>query len=69
MVTESYSSYNFESENDNFQSKKLKVVVLLALEENAAELLCENTRGDSSNTVTLIEIKLAQCDSEPQITL
>ena len=40
----------------------------MALEESAAELLCENARGDSSNTVILIELKLAQCDSEPQIT-
>ena len=45
------------------------MVVLLALEESAAELLCENARGDSSNTVTPIELKLAWCDSEPQITL
>ena len=45
------------------------MVVLLALEESAAALLCENARGDSSNTVIPIELKLAQCDSEPQITL
>ena len=43
--------------------------MLLALEESAAELLRENARGDSSNTVTPIELKLARCDSEPQITL
>ena len=44
-------------------------MVLFALEESAAELLCENDLGDSSNSATPIEIKLAQCDSEPQITL
>ena len=44
-------------------------MVLSDLEYSAAGLLCENARGNISKTVTLIELKLAQCDSEPQITL
>ena len=41
----------------------------MALEESAVELPCENALGDSSNTVTPIDLKMAQSDSEPQITL
>ena len=51
MIIESYSTRNSESENKNFQSKKLIGMVLLALEESAAELPFENARGDNSNTV------------------
>ena len=45
------------------------MVVLSALEESAVELFSENARDDSLNTATSIELKLAQCDSEPEITL
>ena len=44
-------------------------MVLSAWEESAAELLCENVRGDSSKTVTQIDLKTAQWNSEPMITL
>ena len=43
--------------------------MLSALEESAAELPRENARGDSSKTVTLIDLKIEQRDSEPKITL
>ena len=43
--------------------------MLLASEESATELLFENARGDSSNTVRPIDLKMAQWDTEPKITL
>ena len=42
--------------------------MLSALEGRAAEILCENVRSNISKIVTLIDLKIAQCDSEPKIT-
>ena len=45
------------------------MIVLSAIEESVAEILPENTRSDSSKTVAQMELRLAQWDSEPNITL
>ena len=45
-------------------------MVLSALEERAAELLCKNTRGNIlKKNLTQIDLKIAQRDSEPKITI
>ena len=44
-------------------------MVLSALEESAVELICEEAHGARSKTAALIELKLAQSDSESKITL
>ena len=65
VITEQYSIYSFQSENNNFQSKELRSGGAIGLEERAAELFCKNSRGNISKTVTLIDLKIAHRNSEP----
>ena len=71
IIIKSWSKYSFESENNNFQSEKLISGGVIGLRRACCrpELLCENAIGNISQTVTLIDLKIAQWDSEPKITI
>ena len=58
---------NFESENINFQSKKLISGGAIGLRTKCCGALCENVGGDSSNIVTPIESNLQSAIQSPRL--
>ena len=67
-MIESYSIYRFESKNNNFQSKKLISGGVICLRRTYCRATLWKCPRQYLKTVNMIDLKIAQWDSEPKIT-